>query len=711
MNLKSLKLTFAKGERERDAERDAETEIARNLWKNYKLLKPGMPGLNRWEWVLVLLITFTSWQIPFVLVFNLPDDFRVGMRILDYFIDAFFWMDIIVGFFTSFYQDEQLITDRKVIARHQLTSWVFYSDLIANIPWDVLGGSATRARAIGCSRPADDITVGNLRVLRLVRLLRLRRVVIKMGQLKGGVALRFMQLLSIWFLLAHWTACGWWFIGKAEYQLAEWRECNGVPASNFTPWLVRIPPTGLPPAFSTDLFHGCVETCILTCANNCTRISCMANNTCDNNNLNPDLSVDFPDQVWNQWLTSCYWALTMLMKMPNVGPDTTLEKAYSCFIVILGAIFFVLLLGQVTTLIMVMAKSGAQLRDQLVTMTTWATSRRLPAKMTATLKKHLSAEWSVTKGMDTQMLLADFPTQLRGAVLEHVFAPLLDCNPPFLRCSEQLRRALLALLKPSVALQKQTILAGNQFGATMYILMKGTLQVAQAPPPEDPSQRNKKQGTRDRRGVSVGKGEMKRQLTAMNTKSHKDKLKVRMLEKPGACIPMEQIFEGPKTSPFSVFAVKQSQLLTLEAPELARLLDTYPAVDASVVTQAFETEYRNLATSLKMGQPTSPGGDSSRQSASDAGDSKRSQPEEAPVTLADKIAKMEAHANILAVSVVEMQMKTASMPAIWKALEARLANAPAAAESAGGNGVGVGDELGLVGGMPAPEESPIETSL
>ena len=176
-------------------------------------------------------------------------------------------------------------------------------------------------------------------------------MVIKMGQLKGGVALRFLQLLFTWLLLAHWTACGWWFIGKAEYQAAEARECTGQPASNFTPWLVRIPPTGLPPEFSVTAFWECVDDCVGTCTNGCTRISCMANNTCDNNNLNPDLSYDPTRayEVWNQWLSSCYWALTMLMKMPNVGPDTTIEKFYSCIIVIVGAIFFALLLGQVTT--------------------------------------------------------------------------------------------------------------------------------------------------------------------------------------------------------------------------------------------------------------------------------------------------------------------------------------------------------------------------
>ena len=103
-----------------------------------------------------------------------------------------------------------------------------------------------------------------------------------------------------------------------------------------------------------------------------------------------------------------------------------------------------------------------------------------------------------------------------------------------------------------------------------------------------------------RRGVSMGAKDLKKQLTRMNTKGFKDKLKVRMLEKPGAVIPLDTIFMGARTSIFSVFAVAQSQLLLIEAPELARLLESYPAADANVVVTAFESEYKNLLDSLKM---------------------------------------------------------------------------------------------------------------
>jgi hypothetical protein len=421
-------------------------------------------------------------------------------------------------------------------------------------------------------------------------------------------------------------------------------------------------------------------------------VSCMANATCDDNNMNPYLSIKQPDEVWNQWLTSWYWALTMLMKMPNVGPDTALEKAFSCFTVIVGAIFFALLLGQVTTLIMVTAKAGSQLREQLVTITTFASSRRVPARMTATLKRHMSAEWQVTKGMDMHGMLSDFPTQLKGDVLTAVFSTLVDCNPSFLRCSEQLRRQVLSLLRPSVALKKQTIIAGRQFGATIYVLMKGSLQVSQAPAAENEAADGASPAgpAAGRRGMSMGAKDMKKAITRSNTKGFKDKLKVRMLERQGSVIPLDTIFEGPRTSPFSVFAVSQCNLLLLEANELARLLESYPAEDANIVTLALDAEYKGLLESLKMNRT-----DSSRESRGPgelsvgSPDAKAPQAVRAPpkeqTSLSSKVEQMEQNAKQLTDAVTALQAETAKVPLVLKALAERM-------------GIDVGDEREDEGG-------------
>ena len=439
---------------------------------------------------------------------------------------------------------------------------------------------------------------------------RLRRVIQKLDSLKGGVRLRFLTLIFCWFLIAHWFACVWWFIGKANFEDAEDRERQGLAAVNETTWVVRIPPTGTAATgFSVEAFQACVASCRASCTpsvvrgdGGCTRMSCMANSTCDDNNMNPFMSIEHPFEVINQWLTSWYWALTMLMKMPNVGPDTAGEKAFSCLTVIVGAIFFALLLGQVTTLIMVTAKAGSQLRELLVTIATFSSSRRVPGQMTSSLKRHLSAEWQMTHGVDIQAMIANFPTQLKGDVLVAVYSSLIDCNPSFLRCSDQLR-SKCSLLKPAVALKKQTIVAGQQFGATIYILMKGSLQVSHAASNEGyPSAEDRSPGNVRYSGPT----DSRKHATRSNSKAFKGKRKVRMLEREGSVIPLDTIFEGPRRSPFSVFAVTQCNLLLLEADELAQLLEAYPVADANSVSLALDAEYKGLVDSLKVNRDSSP---------------------------------------------------------------------------------------------------------
>jgi len=621
-----------------------------------------------WDWILLLLVVFSSLEVPFVLAFNLPLGARDGIRYFDIVVDVFFWLDIIFTCNTSYYVNEQLVTSRQAILKRYAGGWLFV-DVVATVPWDYM-------------------TAGTVKVLRLLRLLRLKRVIIKLDSLRGGFILGFFTLLFWWVLIAHWFGCIWWYIGRQGYEEANERWMRGEPPVNETTWLVRIPPTGKGPDFNVTTFKHCVDKCIAVnnCNQgfNCTRMMCMANPLCDDNNLDPNLSVTHDGEVWNHWWTSIYWALTMLTKMPNVGPDTALEKFFSCITVIVGAIFFALLLGQVTTLIMVSIKASAQLRDQLVTLGTFASSRRLPAKLHQTLKSHTSAEWSLTKGMDAQTLLSDFPTQLKGDVLNQIFSGLVECNPPFLRCSEQLRRQILGLLKPGVALKKQTIIAGRQFGATIYILMKGTLQVSQAPSTDGRSTEGEAETTpqNSRRGVSMGSKDLKRALTRANTKGFKDKLKVRMLEKPGAVIPLTSVYYGPQTSPFSVFALTFCQLLTVEAGELARVLESFPVSDASVVTTALDAEFKNITESLKMNRGSrivDVGQDSSRDShvgevASSSDSPAQTRPPQqstASMTLTEKVDDMEARSKLLIEELNNLQKLTTAVPAVWQALASR----------------------------------------
>jgi len=665
----SVKMPWSPRGKNVDTERDADAEIARNLWKHYWLLPPTSFGREVWDWTLLVLVVYSSLQIPFVLAFKLPEATTEVLDNFDYVIDAFFYLDMILIFNTSFYIEEELCSSRKVIARRYGFGW-FPVDLVATLPWELLSTSLVS--------------------MRLLRLLRLSRVIKKVDSLKGGMALRFFYLIFWWLLIAHWTACVWWYIGKTGWE--EQRDdflAGRTPEEKTTSWLVRIPPNGkVEYAFSYTQFVACWTACVESSANTSnpqSPVQCMSSRECDDNNFNPTTT----DEVFNHWLSSLYWAFTMLMKTPYVGPDTLSEKVFSCIMVIIGAIIFALLLGQVTTLIVSAGKAGAALRDALVEYRLFAATRlKGPAmyKLYDMMAKQTQAEWQQTKGMETHAVLEPFPLQLRGDVLSAVYQNLTEVNPPFLRCSKQLQRQILGLLRPAVALKKSTVVAARQFTGSMYILLKGTLQVSQAPElpapggstPGGTSERSEaspgKMSKMDRMSGTKGPGSMKR----MNTKNFKDKLKVRMLEKPGACVPLENIYDGAKASPFSVFAVTRCQMLSLDSALLRGVLQAFPAADAAVVTDAFSKEFQNLADSLKMTK-NADGTLRSSKLDPDGGESSPSKGKRLSVagraSVAESVDQMERRATELISQVEELAKMTDVLPQVLKVLETRISAA------------------------------------
>lgn len=131
--------------------RDPDTEIARHLWRNHRLLPPTSPRKNAFDWLLLLLVVFNCLEIPFYLVFELPHVASISLRNFDFFVDAVFALDFFRNFITSYYVDEQIVTSRTQIIQHYAATWMLV-DAVAIIPW-------------------DEISI-SIRFLRLLRLLR-----------------------------------------------------------------------------------------------------------------------------------------------------------------------------------------------------------------------------------------------------------------------------------------------------------------------------------------------------------------------------------------------------------------------------------------------------------------------------------------------------------------------------------------------------------
>jgi len=90
-----------------------------------------------WDvWILILLL-FVSMIVPFRLAFTDSED--LGWLIYYTVTDCFFFIDIILTFFTSITDSQKVyeIVDKRVIARSYLTGW-FWVDVISILPLDLI---------------------------------------------------------------------------------------------------------------------------------------------------------------------------------------------------------------------------------------------------------------------------------------------------------------------------------------------------------------------------------------------------------------------------------------------------------------------------------------------------------------------------------------------------------------------------------------------
>jgi len=602
---------------EEELEHNMEAEIARNLWVQHKIFPPTSPRRRLWNMLMLYLVLYNCIQIPLSLAFTFEVKSQDGLDYFDIFVDAAFGVDILLNFRTSYYEEEELVHDTKAIAKKYFYGW-FSLDLLATFPWQALG----------------------LRYLKIIKVARLSRLA-KGGSLRGASSARILRLGGGWMLVAHWIACIWFFIGTYEWE----KQKDSFTPLEYESWMIRVAPVGRArssdDSFSRAQFNNCVQRCLNTFGvnpepegtgvrigefnnNSKKRMDCITGlrfplyidgtgnpgnqslspsgeplwDWCDDNNFFPYLQDDL--DWFNQYISCFYWSLTMLMKTPFVGPDTVLEKVFACFVVILGAILFALLLGQVTAFFNSLGKASAQLRDAVGTAKTFCATRDVPFRMRQQLYKQITADWGVTLGMESKGVLAEFPPQLRLEVLKYVYVTLLETNPPFLRCSEQLKLSILGILKPGIALKKENIITGGHFGSTAYILIKGSLNVTLSPNFGEPVEEEKSSvgGGRPSRATSMRGGKM-----GKLGGTFKEKLKSRMLERPGSMIPPESIFVGQRPSPFGITAVIQTRILTFDATELARMLDSYEEIDQDIVCEALEKEFNGLIDSLK-GKPS-----------------------------------------------------------------------------------------------------------
>ncbi|XP_022788288.1 potassium voltage-gated channel subfamily H member 6-like [Stylophora pistillata] len=380
-----------------------------------------------WDWFVLALVLYTSIEIPYKAAFLTKDVQRKGVwekinageprEVVNLLVDLMFIIDILINFRTTYVDktSDMVISTPKKIAVHYLKSW-FTIDFVSAIPFDYFIPDEFEEAA----------TVAGL--LKTARLLRLVRVSRKMDRYSEyGLALVFL-LTSFFTLVAHWLACIWLAIGNRE---------DKVPYG----WIQLLAERMRKP-------------------------------------INDSVPGSGPGNG-TRYITALYFALTSLTSIGfgNVAPHTDNEKIFSVITMLIGALFYATIFGNLTAIIQRLYSRSARYHRDTRVIKEFITLYNIPEPLQGTLREYFTMEQTAAKGDDIESIMHRFPESLQADIRVHLNRQVLDHFEIFRGASEGSRRALATAFRVEMFPQHHFLLKEGDQVTKLYFIVSGSVEV------------------------------------------------------------------------------------------------------------------------------------------------------------------------------------------------------------------------------------------
>ena len=276
----------------------------------------------------------------------------------------------------------------------------------------------------------------------------------------------------LFLLIAHWTACGWWALGHADFNQPPVSSSSGGPAEPSQN--VKLPWPH--PA----------------------RIASASGSTAS---LDDGASA-FGMRYW----TCMYWAITSLMKVPWLHPATFAEQAFTSVVVVTRTLFYAFIVGETSAI----ATKGIReeiartaLMDKLETLNTHhdiSASRLTHPNGKGAYKDYWFAKRWIKANADfgagyarQEMLSHQLPLHLRNEALLALHAPVLAPSPITGGISDDAIAEVAACLTPRAVLPSMVVIQQGMKNPMLFFLLRGSLKIhrveveEEMPPDEDES--------------------------------------------------------------------------------------------------------------------------------------------------------------------------------------------------------------------------------
>lgn len=396
----------------------ADEETEKSKW----IFHPESSWKLTWDIAAFLIIFYQALTIPFFLAF-IVSDLTIWKKI-DIFVTIFFFIDIILSFNTAYYQGGTIVASRKEISRNYLKYW-FWIDLLSTFPYDMVitdpSSENTNSKVTSAAQLLRILRF--YRILRLLRLAKLKKILIEIEDYISSHFLAsilvFSKLVIFAYMIAHWTACLWYYISYIDSQ------------THPETWITRA-------YFENG----------------------------DN---------------FEVYVTALYWAFTTMATVGygDISPVTNNEITFSIVAMGVACAMFAYTIGSIGGLVSKQTADQNIYREQCVAINAYMKNQKLPNELRFRARRYLDYIWDHLKQslMGENEILGLLSEPLREEIFVHTRGQTLCVCPIFNNFQKHFLLQLTKLLEPKTFAPSDTVFEQGEKSTTMYFIQNGLIEL------------------------------------------------------------------------------------------------------------------------------------------------------------------------------------------------------------------------------------------
>ncbi|CAH8522880.1 unnamed protein product [Schistosoma rodhaini] len=194
-----------------------------------------------------------------------------------------------------------------------------------------------------------------------------------------------------------------------------------------------------------------------------------------------NLPLQNSKEKWTAYITALYFSLSLLTTIGfgNVAAFTESEKLLSICCMLIGALVYATIFGNVTTIVQQMYATRTRYNEMMKGVKDFLKIHEVPRELGERVIDYITSSWSVTKGIDTVKVLNYCPKDMQADISVHLNRCVFNSHAAFRLASDGCRRSLAVNFQTLHTAPGDLICHQGESVDQLCFIASGTLEVLQ----------------------------------------------------------------------------------------------------------------------------------------------------------------------------------------------------------------------------------------